>query len=279
MKDSPIFIENMLNSKYHKGEGVSKSTLDMAATDLFKPHWSKKCPQDQDKIKTFDFGDAMHAICLEPDRLKSEFITMPPLNLRTNQGKADKIAFIKEHEGMKILTDEEYKQLNLMFESVMAHLPARALIEAEGIAEGSYFWTDEQTGLYCKCRPDKHLLTQSLLVDVKTTPFLAKFNYSVDDFRYHVQDAWYCDGGSKFYDQPVRMEFLVIQKTIEIGRYPVMVVKLPPEAIEYGRALYREDLNRYANFLNAGEPIETPELPMHYRFIENAMEKITEVTI
>jgi exodeoxyribonuclease VIII len=272
-----LFVDGMSNFDYHSGKAISKSTLDMAAKDLFKPYWSKNCPQDQDKIKTFDFGDAMHAICLEPDRLKTEFVTMPPFNLRTNQGKADKELFIKEHFTFKILTTDEYKQLNLMFESVMAHLPARALIEAEGIAEGSYFWTDESTGLECKCRPDKRI--GSLLVDVKTAPLLSKFNFSVDDYRYHVQDAWYCDGVSRFTDSQVRMEFLVIQKTIEIGRYPVMVVKLPPEAIEYGRALYREDLNRYAEFLNAGEPIETPELPMHYRFIENAMEKITEVTI
>lgn len=273
------FVESMSNSEYHSGNSVSKSTLDMVAADLFKPAWARKCPQDQDKIKTFDFGDAMHAICLEPDRLKSEFVTMPPFNLRTNQGKADKEAFIKEHEDSKILTSDEYKKLNLMFESVMAHLPARALIEAEGIAEGSYFWVDESTELECKCRPDKHIQSQGLLVDVKTTPDLNKFCYSVDDYRYHVQDAWYCGGVSKFYDLPVRMEFLVIQKTIEIGRYPVMVVKLPPEAIEYGRALYREDLNRYAEFLSLGSPPETQELSMHYRFLDNAMEKITEVTI
>jgi len=271
------FIENMSNSEYHSGNSVSKSTLDMASSDLFKPAWARKCPQDQDKIKTFDFGDAMHAICLEPDRLKDEFITMPPFNGRTNAGKLEKSEFIKEHEGFKILTTEEFKQLNLMFESVMSHLPARALIEAEGIAEGSYLWTDESTGLECKCRPDKKI--GDLLVDVKTAPSLEKFCYSVDDYRYHVQDAWYCDGVSRFEDEPVRMEFLVIQKTIEIGRYPVMVVKLPPEAIEYGRALYREDLNRYAEFLSLGSPPETQELAMHYRFLDNAMEKITEVTI
>jgi exodeoxyribonuclease VIII len=152
-----------------------------------------------------------------------------------------------------------------MFESVMAHREARALIEADGIAEGSYFWTDEQTGLDCKCRPDKHIESQSLLVDVKTTPSLVKFSYSVDDYRYYVQDAWYCDGVSRFGD-PVRMEFLVIQKTIECGRYPVMVVKLPQEAIEYGRDVYREDLERYAEFLSSGAQPETRELVMGYQF-------------
>lgn len=273
------FVEGMSNSDYHGGDSISKSTLDLASKDLFGPYWSRNCPQDEEKIKTFDFGDAMHAICLEPDRLKSEFVVIPPFNGRTNQGKADKLDFIKEHKAFKILTSDEYKQLNLMFESVMAHLPARALIEVEGVSESSYFWTDEQTGLDCKCRPDKHVRSQGLLVDVKTTPLLSKFCYSVDDYRYHVQDPWYCDGVNRFCDQPVRMEFLVIQKTIEIGRYPVMVVKLPPEAIEYGRALYREDLNRYAEFLSLESPIETQELPMHYRFIENAMEKITEISI
>ncbi len=271
------FVENMPNSEYHGGKGISKSTLDMASQDLFKPMWARKCPQDQDKIKTFDFGDAMHAICLEPDRLKSEFVTMPPFNLRTNQGKADKEAFVKEHAESKILTSDAYTQLTLMFESVMAHLPARALIEAEGVAEGSYFWTDESTGLECKCRPDKHIQSQSLLVDVKTAPSLAKFCYSVDDYRYHVQDAWYCDGVSRFYDSPVRMEFLVIQKTVEIGRYPVMVVKLPPEAIEYGRALYREDLNRYAEFLESGVRPETIELVMGYQFDRKAEEHFGDV--
>lgn len=275
------FIESMPNDEYHNGKEVSKSTLDMAAQDLFKPIWSKNCPQDQDKIKTFDFGDAMHAICLEPHRLKEEFVIMPAFNLRTNAGKADKEAFFKEHEGIKILSSDDYKKLNLMFESVMAHIPARALIEAEGVAEGSYFWTDESTGLDCKCRPDKRLMDRKgvLLVDVKTAPELSKFHFSVDDYRYHVQDPWYCDGVSKFVDEPVRMEFLVIQKTIEIGRYPVMVCKLPDDAIEYGRALYREDLNRYADFLNSGSPIETTELEMSYRFINDMNEKLGEVTL
>jgi len=274
-------VLDMPNDEYHGGKAVSKSTLDMAAKDLFKPNWSKNCPQDEDKIKTFDFGDAMHAICLEPERLKEEFVTMPAFNLRSNEGKASKAAFMEEHKESKILTFDEHRKLNLMFESVMAHIPARYLIEAGGVAESSYFWTDETTGLECKCRPDKHIKYPNfdLLVDVKTAPELAKFNFSVDDYRYHVQNAWYCDGVSRFTDKPVNMEFLVIQKTIEIGRYPVMVVKLPDDAIEYGRALYREDLNRYADFLNAGEPIETQELSMGYRFINEMEEKLGEVSL
>ena len=261
------FKDDLSNEDYHSNKGISKTTLDLASSDPHKVAWAKTCPVDSDKLKTFDFGDAMHAICLEPDRLKSEFVVMPALNLRTNAGKAERDEFVKAHTEHKILTADESKQLNLMFESVMAHREARALIEAEGIAEGSYFWADKDTGLLCKCRPDKNIVNEGLLVDVKTTPDLKKFAYSVDDYRYYVQDPWYCDGVTHVTTgQVFRMEFLVIQKTIDCGRYPVEVLRLPEEAIEYGREIYRRDLDKYAEFMQLEQPPETRELDMGFRF-------------
>lgn len=270
------FFPDMPNSEYHGGQGISKTTLDLFSKDVFAPEWSKLCPTDNEKLKTFDFGDAMHAICLEPDRLKSEFVAMPDFNMRTNKGKEDAAAFAEDHKDFKILSDLEMKKLNLMFESVMAHKEARYLIEQIGIAEGSYFWEDEETGLLCKCRPDKHIESLGILVDVKTTPELSKFHFSVDDYRYYVQDPWYCDGVARFTGR-AEMKFLVVQKNIECGRYPVMVVKLPPEAIEYGRAAYRDNLRDYADYLHGRMNIETKELAMHGRFMERAYDRINEV--
>jgi exodeoxyribonuclease VIII len=264
-------IIGMPNEEYHANPAISKSKLDMIHDDPNRIEWAKNCKQDEDKLGTFDFGDAMHAICLEPERLKSEFIAAPPFNLRTNAGKEEKAAFYAENECKKILTADEHRKLGFMFESVMAHPEARAIVEAQGVAEGSWFWEDSETGLMCKCRPDKQI--GSRLIDVKTTDSLKKFGYSVQDYRYHVQDPWYCDGVMACGVENAYMEFLVIQKTIEIGRYPVMVVRLPDEAIEYGRKLYREDLWAYADFLNNGKS-ETTELEMPYRFMSDAMEAV-----
>lgn len=278
MSNENRFIDGMSNRAYHSTLDISKSTLDMIERDLFAPMWARECPQDADKIKTFELGDAVHAILLEPERLKSDFVVMPDINLRTNAGKQEKKEFELENSDKQIITSDEYKKLNFMFESVMAYKPGRDIIEAPGVAERSYFWKDENTGLGCKCRPDKELTYRDILIDIKTTPDIKKFCYSVDDYRYYVQDAWYCDGVSRF-GREMRMEFLVVQKTIEIGRYPVTLVKLPVEAVEYGRAKARENLIRYADFLNSEQQPETQELSMHYRFIENAMESITEVQI
>lgn len=269
----PVMISN---EEYHKLPSVSKSQLDLFSVDQYGIEWQRNCPQDQEKIKTFDFGDAMHAICLEPDRLITDFAVMPAFNGRTNAGKAEKAEWLEEHEGFKILTDPDYKKLNLMFESVMAHPQARKLIEAEGIPESSWFWTDDDTGIDCRCRPDK--LIDNLLVDVKTTPDLKTFGYSADDYRYYVQDPFYCDGLIKNGIDDTNMEFLVIQKTIEIGRYPVAVYKLPQEAIDYGRLMYKQDLENYKRYLD-GHREPTKELEMSYRFIDNAMDLTNEVKI
>ena len=264
-------MKGMSNEDYHAHQSISKSQLDMVSVDPYRVQWSKDCPQDAEKLATFDFGDAMHAICLEPDRLESEFIVMPSFNLRSNAGKEEKAAFVKEHEGKKLLTADEGKKLHLMFDSVMAHPEARAIIDAEGIAESSWFWTDSDTGQDCRCRPDK--LIDNRLIDVKTTEQLSKFAFSVDDYRYYVQDPFYCDGlAANGIDSP-SMAFLVIQKHIEIGRYPVMVVRLPEEAIEYGRLQYKADLRKYADFLDSGKS-EIDELPMSFRFMERAYESL-----
>lgn len=260
--------------EYHAHPAISKSTLDLIRQDPHAVRWSKLCEVDDDKTATLDFGDAMHAICLEPDRLKSEFAVMPELNLRTNAGKEAKAEFEAEHAGKKILTAEEHRKLHLMFDSVMSHPQARELIEADGVCEGSYFWTDPETGLDCKCRPDKEIESRSLLVDVKTTDTLEKFCYSVEDFRYYVQDPFYCDGVAKF-KGPQQMAFLVIQKHINCGRYPVRVVRLPEEAIMYGRICYMSDLRKYQRFTSAGAPTKDyQELVMHYRFIDMCMESL-----
>ena len=269
MSDMPVM---MSNEEYHAHPAISKTVLDYVASDLHLVDWAKACKVDHKKLATLDFGDAMHAICLEPDRLKSEFVVMPELNLRTNAGKAEKKEFEEANRDKKILTSEEHKKLVLMFDSVMSHPQARDLIEADGVAEGSYFWAESETGIDCKCRPDKEIESRNLLVDVKTTDSLKRFCYSVEDYRYYVQDPFYCDGVGVFKDQP-SMLFLVIQKTIECGRYPVAVWSLPEEAITEGRKRYRSDLRRYQNFIESGKPIDQyNELVMHYRFIDMCME-------
>lgn len=268
----------MSSSEYHAHPAISKTKLDLISSDPHAVEWSKYCVTDTEKMKALDFGDAIHAICLEPDRLKTEFVKMPDFDGRTNAGKAARAEFEAENAGKKILSHDDYKKLVLMYDSIMAHPQARDLLEADGVCEGSYFWRDEETGMDCKCRPDKEIDSRGILVDIKSTDTLKKFCYAVEDYRYYVQDPFYCDGVGRFKERP-KMLFLVVQKTIDCGRYPVFVRSLPDEAAAEGRRRYREDLNKYKSFLKAGKQKDFyEELTMHHRFIDVCMDGM-EITL
>lgn len=264
------WFPHLSNEAYHSSHGMSKTKLDMFARDPASLEWAQNCPVDSEKMEALNFGDAMHAICLEPDRLRSDFVVMPDFDGRTNAGKAYKAEFIAENSGKSILTHDEHKKLNLMFESVMAHPFARRMIEAEGHAEASYYWTDPDTGVLCRCRPDKNILGTRFLVDIKTTDTIANFErYSIEDYRYYVQDPFYCDGvnactGDNEKDTFI---FLVIQKTIELGRYPVRCVVLPEELVRYGRGTYQRDLGDYKTAVDSGvfTGIHTLKMPYGLR--------------
>lgn len=272
-------IKNMPNKEYQAYPAMSNSRLALFAPDENALEWAENCPVDGDALKTLDFGDAMHAICLEPERLDNDFAVLPELNLRTNAGKEEKKEFLNENQGKKILTYDEHKKLKLMYGSVMAHPGARMLLESEGPTELSCFWEDSITGLPCKCRPDKNILNSNKLVDIKTTPDLRKFKYSVEDYRYFVQAPFYTDGASECGLAKDEMEFIVIQKTIELGRYPVMTVTLPPEVVQYGREEYRKNLEDYARFLAKGRISPSVPLEMHPGFFSRQDEKtLQEIT-
>lgn len=268
MNDKTEYIKTGLSAdEYHAHKSMSNSQLSLFSRDPNLLAWADACPVDDERLKTFDFGKAMHAICLEPHLLKSDFVVLPELNLRTNAGKAEKSLFIRENEGKSILTFDENKKLNLMYESVMAHPAARKIIEADGIVEGSFFFKDHDTGVDCRVRPDKVFGEHGYVADIKTTPELSKFKFSVEDYRYYVQDPFYRDGLAACGIETNHMKFLVIQKNIDAGRYPCMVVTLPEEVVEYGRAIYKRDLENYAEFMEKQTHPASHEIELGYGFL------------
>lgn len=240
-----MIYKNMSNAEYHARPEVSKSQLDLINRDIYALDWQKNAPVHDVKMKTLDFGTATHAILLEPELLETDFVVMPKFNLRTNAGKEEKEQFLNEHKGKTVLTYDEREKLDILYKSVMAHPEARKLIEADGMIETSMTWKDDATGIMCRCRPDK--IVKGRLIDIKTTPDIKKFSYSVQDYRYHVQEAFYNDGAAANGFESQSMVFLVIQKNVECGRYPIQVCTLPYELVEYGRFCYNEDLQKLAS--------------------------------
>lgn len=262
---TPGYYRDLSNEAYHKGPGISKSQLDLIHKSPALFQWSKQAPEDEEKKSALNVGDAVHAILLEPHRFDEEYAIGPadaPRN--TKAGKEKWEEFEAGLSGQTVLTADEGRKVMLIRESVMAHPHARWLVEAEGDAEASIYWNERSTGLLARCRPDKTIPKLGWIADVKTTADMDKFARSVYDYRYHVQDPFYCDGyAAHFGEQPAAFVFLVVSTSIECGKYPVRIFTLDLEAKSIGRDAYLEDMATYADCIRTGEwsGLETLSLP------------------
>ncbi|HEY1035512.1 MAG TPA: PD-(D/E)XK nuclease-like domain-containing protein [Pseudoxanthomonas sp.] len=301
----PGYYLNIPNDAYHAGPGVSKSQLDLLHLAPALLQWSKDAPRDDEARAAVDLGDAFHALLLEPERFEAEYALdfTPPDGalVTTDHIKAymdehgigytskdtkgtlvDKLlladpdapvlerlreAWASELGGRTVLTAAEFRKLQLMRASTLAHPFARALLEAEGDIEPCIYWTDPITGELCRCRPDKsgHIGSFRFLLDVKSTGDIDHFAASIEDYRYHVQDAFYGEGYEQHYGAPPdAFIFLAVSTTRNAGRYPVRCFMLDANDRMKGRADFRADLDRYATCKRDGvwpgiETITRPE--------------------
>ncbi len=118
----PGIYYDIPNEAYHAGPGVSKSQLDDIADTPAIYLWRKNAPVNTEKTKTLDTGTAFHCRVLEPEEFSKRFIIAPEFNRRTSAGKEEEKTFLEEcaRTGRTVLTAEEGRKIELMYQSVMA---------------------------------------------------------------------------------------------------------------------------------------------------------------
>ncbi|EBA6266142.1 exodeoxyribonuclease VIII [Salmonella enterica] len=261
----PGIYYDIPNEAYHAGPGVSKSQLDDIADTPAIYLWRKNAPVDTEKTKSLDTGTAFHCRVLEPEEFSKRFIIAPEFNRRTSAGKEEEKTFLEEcaRTGRTVLTAEEGRKIELMYQSVMALPLGQWLVESTGYAESSVYWEDPETGILCRCRPDKIIPEFHWIMDVKTTADIQRFRTAYYDYRYHVQDAFYSDGYRAQFGEIPTFVFLVASTTAECGRYPVEIFMMGEDAKLAGQREYRRNLQTLAECLNNDEwpAIKTLSLP------------------
>jgi exodeoxyribonuclease VIII len=190
---------DLSNADYHAHPAVSKSHLDQVARSPLH-YWCRYLDPDRvppTPTPALVLGSAVHTAVLEPHLWQAEYAVAPEgIERRTKAGKDAWAEFEASSQGKTLLRAEDAAQTLRMADAVHSHPAARLILEQEGLAEASYFWTDEATGEECKCRPDWHSADRRLIVDLKTTEDASPetFQRSVHKWRYHVQTAWYLRG-------------------------------------------------------------------------------------
>lgn len=230
--------------EYHNNPAISRSRLFNIKKSPAYYKWSLDNPKESADLT---FGKAFHKWVLEQDDFYNEFAVSPKFNRATKQGKQDYLDFMEANIGKVIINEEEFEKIQAMRESIMQNPYAKQLLK-NGEAETSFYWTDELTGLECKCRPDylRDLGNKKVLIDLKSCQD-ADLNKIIKDsiaFGYDMQTAMYIDGISKEYNIPksdIIFIFIFVSKS---EPYLVNVAEANDEFKEYGEANYREMLGR-----------------------------------
>jgi hypothetical protein len=235
------------NADYHNSPGISKSGLDMIRKSPASYIWQSTAPADNEKTKALDFGTAFHCLLLEPDEFTKRYIIEPVINKRTNTGKEEAAAFAEsvKESGQTIISDDDLKKLKLMRGSVFSHPTARGLMDLSGVAEHSVFWTDEETGASCRCRPDFLCQKEKIIIDIKTAADFSRIQRSFEDYRYFVQDPFYRAGLKAVTGDDYDFLFIFVSTSINCGRYPVDVIRLNDAARFDGENHMKADLKKY----------------------------------
>jgi hypothetical protein len=255
-------ILDLSNADYHALPSVSKSGLDLISKAPAYFKWRRENPQPP--TEAMILGTLTHTAVLEPDRFDAEIVVAQKFDRRTTVGKLAAAQFEAENAGKEVLEAEAYDQVMRIRDAVFSHPAARVALSNVAHVEASMFWTDPQTGLECRCRPDA-FRTNDVIVDLKTTKDASPegFAKSIANYRYHVQAPFYMDGFRAATGREAKGFVFVAVETAP--PHLVAVYVLNEIDLIRGRATYQRDLSTLRKCLDLDEWPGYPEAVQEIR--------------
>lgn len=188
----PLIIEDGIHTDisiedYHKNRThISATQIKIAKTSLKHFDWYRRGLMDQERKSQFDFGNAFELALLSNTEYLQKVATLPdqqwvdeiktineesknPRN--TNYYKDRYKKFMEENTGKYIINDsgeQSFDTIEEMLSSCYQDSTIQALVKNTEY-QLSLFWTDPETGLKLKTRPDICKRKKNVVVNLKTT--------------------------------------------------------------------------------------------------------------
>lgn len=184
-------------------------------------------------------GTAIHTKLLEPDLYAAEYVVAPSLDKRTKEWKEFEIA----NANRKILTPDQMATVEGIAYSVGKHVSAATLLRA-GLVEHSIIWQDEESGIWCKIRPDCLCVDfdTGICLDVKSTEdaSAAEFVRSCVNYDYDLSAAMYLEGLRQVFKRDFDFVFLAVEKSAPYG---CALYGAPDDMLNRGARRFRQALS------------------------------------
>jgi hypothetical protein len=176
---------------------------------VYKESYLAGLDQPDEPEEAFKLGTAFHLAELEPAKFADTYITTPEFGhtrkhagsgTTTEQGKANKEkrdAWVAANQapGKVLLSPEDWRFLTGAHASIRKHKIAMALL-ANGVYESTIIWTDPDTKLRCKARPDCYQPQRGLVTDLKSARDVSPDGFAKACFNlcYDQSAAFYLRG-------------------------------------------------------------------------------------
>ncbi len=223
----PGVYENLDFDLYTRMNAVNASSLKNALHSMFHYRYA---PSLDPNLSQLVFGSLLHELKLEPDEVDKHYIVIPekeflklmPNDPRTDapykSPKATKVwkelcaAFLAQHPGKRLVSQDWINQANEMIRSINANPRAKKLFK-QGQAELTIVWQDPETNLMCKARIDwLPFKTSQPITDIKSCQKTSKFNNNIGDFSYQIQAAFYIEGVKQVLKEDRNFAFVAVEK-------------------------------------------------------------------
>lgn len=233
---------------YHAHPAVGSSLLRILINQS-PAHYLYAVDNVEEPTPSQIFGTAFHEAVLEPMSYKERLIVQPEFSGTGSRAARDEW-HIKNH-GRTILKQEQVDNIERMLKNVSDHKRASQLI-SDGRAEESLFWTDHETGIQCKARPD-FIREGHILVDVKTTGDASykSFQKDVLNYGYHIQAAMYLEAATTVLGQTFDT-FIIIAVEKE-APFAVQCFQFNEDTLREGQMLYYAALKALKKCRDSGE--------------------------
>ena len=238
-------IYRISNEEYHASPGLSRSTL---WTFFDKSPLHSRVPKEGS-----EFGSHFHTAV---ENQGMSCFTILPDDCRPGSGagmKARKEAFeaTAAAEGLTVLNQKDYDDINGMVASVYANQECIGLMEGKGAHELSFYWEDPDTGLLLKCRTDYINMDTRIILDWKSCgdarPGL--FYRLAWKNGWGFQGTWYPWGVSQTTGVPHNdFRFVAVE---DKPPYGVQVHPVQQEVIDYYLSELPVILEKYAKCLES----------------------------
>jgi hypothetical protein len=205
---------------------------------------------DEEKSDALIFGSAFHTFVLENHLFADQFVISPKFS--GSGSRMAKKTFLENNKGKFPLSLENYIKIEGMANSIKKNKLLQDLLNPFNcLIEHPFYWTNPETGVKCKIKPDVYNTFKRIVLDLKSTEDASTeaFRRDARKYRYNIQAPFYFEGLMHNGMNPDSFIFVAVEKT---PPYLVNLFYADNDTMANGREIYLQDLQSYSEAKKTG---------------------------